>query len=218
MTGVQTCALPIWLGRIWIAALLAALGALPAIVWNARHGWGSLASPIEDTTTYQHRLRIFASPLMPMMLGLRTPFTQEPLLSAAVAGLVLACLVGLFAYGAYRARRREASILYVVAACFPLLYALAPATLFSQEPKYLVVLSPVLVLLVQDEAAAAEVLRLHRQFAYEPGRFVSAETADLLQALGLGTTGVDVEQEDNIEHIGHRIPPYSRTCRFPTAN
>ena len=76
---------PAWLRRIWIAALLAALGALPAIVWNARHGWGSLASPIEDTTTYQHRLRIFASPLMPMMLGLRTPFTQEPLLSAAVA-------------------------------------------------------------------------------------------------------------------------------------
>ena len=48
---------PAWLRRIWIAALLAALGALPAIVWNARHGWGSLASPIEDTTTYQHRLR-----------------------------------------------------------------------------------------------------------------------------------------------------------------
>ena len=144
---------PAWLRRIWIAALLAALGALPAIVWNARHGWGSLASPIEDTTTYQHRLRIFASPLMPMMLGLRTPFTQEPLLSAVVAGLVLACLVGLFAYGAYRARRREASLLYVVAACFPLLYALAPATLFSQEPKYLVVLSPVLVLLVAQLAS-----------------------------------------------------------------
>ena len=62
-------------------------------------------------------------------------------------------LLGLFAYGAYRARRREASLLYVVAACFPLLYALAPATLFSQEPKYLVVLSPVLVLLVAQLAS-----------------------------------------------------------------
>jgi hypothetical protein len=40
-----------------------------------------------------------------------------------------------------------------VAACFPLLYALAPATLFSQEPKYLVVLSPVLVLLVAQLAS-----------------------------------------------------------------
>ena len=48
--------------------LLAALGALPAIVWNARQGWGSLAWPIEDTTTYQHRLRIFASPLELMVL------------------------------------------------------------------------------------------------------------------------------------------------------
>lgn len=143
---------PAWLRRIWIAALLAALGALPAIVWNARHGFGSLASPIEDTTTYQHRLRIFASPLLPMMLGLRTPFTQE-LLVPVLALLVYAGLLGLFAYGAYRFRRREASLLYVVAACFPLLYALAPATLFSQEPKYLVVLSPVLVLLVAQLAS-----------------------------------------------------------------
>ena len=143
---------PSWLRRIWIAGLLAALGALPAIVWNARHGWGSLASPIEDTTSYQHRLRIFASPLLPMMLGLRTPFTQE-LLVPVVPLLVYAGLLGLFVFGAYRTRRREASLLYVVAACFPLLYALAPATLFSLEPKYLVVLSPVLVLLVAQLAS-----------------------------------------------------------------
>jgi len=143
---------PAWLRRIWIAALLAALGALPAIVWNAQHGWRSLASPIEDTTTYQHRLRIFASPLLPMMLGLRTPFTQE-LLVPVVALLVYVGLLGLFAYGAYRARGREASLLYVVAGCFPLLYALSPATLFSQEPKYLVILSPVLVLLVAQLAS-----------------------------------------------------------------
>ena len=132
----------------------AALGALPAIVWNARHGWGSLASPIEDTTSYQHRLRIFASPLLPMMLGLRVPFTQEPARPRRPAALLLYVgLLGLFVYGAYRARRREASLLYVVAACFPLVYALAPATLFSQEPKYLVVLSPVLVLLVAQLAS-----------------------------------------------------------------
>jgi hypothetical protein len=143
---------PEWLRRIWIAALLAALGALPAIVWNAQHDWGSLSSPIEDTTTYQHRLRIFASPLLPMMLGLRTPFTQELLVPVA-ALVVYAGLLALYAYGAYRARRRDASLLYIVAACFPLLYALAPATLFSQEPKYLVVLSPVLVLLVAQLAS-----------------------------------------------------------------
>jgi len=143
---------PAWLRRIWIAALLAALGALPSIVWNVRHDWGSLTSPIEDTTTYHHRLRIFASPLMPMMLGLRTPFTQE-LLVPVLALLAYAGLIGLFAVGAYRARTKETSLLYVVAASFPLLYALAPATLFSQEPKYLVVLSPVLVLLVAQLAA-----------------------------------------------------------------
>ena len=113
----------------------------------------------------------------------RPPHTVHPgaARAAAVALLVLAGLVALFAYGAYRARRREASLLYVVAACFPLLYALAPATLFSQEPKYLVVLSPVVVLLVAQLASTywrgvalvgvalvLSVATLHRMDTYFP--------------------------------------------------
>jgi hypothetical protein len=58
----------------------------------------------------------------------------------------------LIAYGAYKARHRNTSVLYVVALVFPFVYTLAPATFFSQEPKYLVVLSPVLVLLVAQLA------------------------------------------------------------------
>ena len=60
--------------------------------------------------------------------------------------------MALFAFGAYQARRRDISLLYVVALAFPFVYTLAPATFFSQEPKYLVVLSPVLVLLVAQLA------------------------------------------------------------------
>ena len=143
-----------WLRHAWVAASLAVVGALPSIVWNVRHDWGSFMSPVEDTTTYFHRLRVFASPLLPMLLGIRTPFTQERLLPAAITFLVYAGVAVLFAYGAYRSRRSDMSLLYVVAAAFPIVYTLAPATFFSQEPKYLVVLSPVLVLLVAQLASS----------------------------------------------------------------
>ena len=139
---------PRWLRHAWIAILLAVVGALPSLVWNARHDWGSLDSTIANTTSYAHRLRIFLSPLLGMLLGLRTPYTQERLLPSVLTLLAYAALAGLFVYGAYRARHRAASLLYVVAALFPFVYALAPQTLFSQEPRYLLVLSPVVVLLV----------------------------------------------------------------------
>ena len=145
---------PRWLRQLPIAVLAALVGALPSIVWNLQNDWASLESTIENTTSYAHRLRIFASPLVPMLLGLRTPFTQEPLVSSLLVLLVLVALATLFVYGAYRARDRAASLLYVVAAVFPFVYALAPQTLFSQEPRYLVVLSPVVVLLLAQLATS----------------------------------------------------------------
>jgi 4-amino-4-deoxy-L-arabinose transferase-like glycosyltransferase len=141
-----------WLRHAWLAALMAVVGALPSIVWNALNDWESLSSTIDDTTSYAHRLRIFASPLLGMLLGLRTPYTQERLLPAAVTFAAYAALAALFLYGAYRARSSDASLLYVVAAVFPFVYAAAPQTLFSQEPRYLLVLSPVIVLLLAQLA------------------------------------------------------------------
>jgi 4-amino-4-deoxy-L-arabinose transferase-like glycosyltransferase len=138
---------PAWLRESWAAALCLLVGFLPSLAWNVGHDWASLHSTIADTTSYAHRLRIFASPLLGMLLGLRTPYTQERLLPALVTFLAYAGLASLFVYGAYRSRRRDASLLYVVAAVFPFVYALAPQTLFSQEPRYLLVLAPVVVLL-----------------------------------------------------------------------
>jgi hypothetical protein len=140
------------LRQLWPALPLALLGALPWILWNARHDWTSFVSTIADTTTYQHRLRIFASPLLPMLLGLRAPFTQRPLLATALTDALYAALLMLFAYGAYRARRRNASLLYAIAILFPFIYAIAPQTLFSQEPRYLLTLSPIIALLLAQLA------------------------------------------------------------------
>ena len=51
----------------------AAIGALPWLVWNARHGWASL-NQLPGGSTYWHRIRVFVSPLVPMMTGVRVPY------------------------------------------------------------------------------------------------------------------------------------------------
>jgi hypothetical protein len=137
------------LRHAWVAALLAVLGALPWIVWNATHSWASFDLPSGASTTYGHRLRVFFSPVLPMMLGIRTPVSQQPLLlpSAAVNVIYLA-LLALFAWAGWRARRRPVSLLYVTALLYPFVYGLAAQTFDSSDPRYLVVLTPVLALLV----------------------------------------------------------------------
>lgn len=136
------------LRHAWLALPLAAAGALPWLLWNVRHDWASFVSPISDTTTYQHRVRVFVSPLLPMLLGLRAPFSQEPVLGRLATDALYGALVLLFLYGAYRSRGRSVSLLYFVAAAYPFVYAVSPQTLFTQEPRYLLVLSPAIVVVV----------------------------------------------------------------------
>jgi 4-amino-4-deoxy-L-arabinose transferase-like glycosyltransferase len=172
---------PAWLRHVWLAAAAFALGALPWIVWNLEHRWGSLHPKVGGSSTYEHRLRIFFSPVLPMMLGLRSTFTQQLTLPAAATYLLYAVLAGLFGYGAYRLRRRNSSILYLVAAVFPFVWALSPLTFIEYEPRYLVIFTPVLVLLVAQlmttwgraavvlaAAAALSVVFLHRMETLPP--------------------------------------------------
>lgn len=157
--AVPTIAWMIWkqprcLRKLWVAAPMAVLGALPWIVWNVRHDWGSFlvrANPHE----YAHSLRIFVSPLVPMLLGLRAPLTSELLVPSKVLVLgAYAALVALFAYCAVRTRHREISLLYTVVALFPFVWALARrVTYLSAHPRFIVVLSPLLVLLVAQVAS-----------------------------------------------------------------
>src|SRR5207342_3702060 len=54
----------------------------------------------------------------------------------------------------------------------------------------------ILVLRVQDEGAAAEVVGQRREFALQPGQFVGREHADALQALCMRAARLDVVQEE----------------------
>jgi 4-amino-4-deoxy-L-arabinose transferase-like glycosyltransferase len=142
---------------VWIAAPLAVLGALPWLLWNVRHDFGSLDMlSFGVQSSYWHRLRVFVSPILPIMLGLRYPFSQVPVLPAQLSNLIYAALVALVAFVAYRIvkgrKLPNASMLYVVALVFPFLYAISAWTVESSDPRYLIVLTPVLALLVAQLA------------------------------------------------------------------
>jgi hypothetical protein len=166
----------------WLAIVAAVVGALPWLLWNALHHWRSLG--IHTTlANYKHSLRLLASPILPMTLGLRTPFTQQTIVpSTAVFYLLYIAALALFAYGAVRSIRVRdpSSILYVVAILFPFVYAIDRRTSFiTSWPQYTVVATPVVALLVAQLAtrywrAAAllalalvlEVVSVHRMDRY----------------------------------------------------
>ena len=125
----------------------AVLGALPWLISNARHHWWSFQIDSGDTP-YPLRLRGFFSATLPMAVGLRGPFTSHWLLGPAVSGVVYAILLGVIGVVAWRKRAQNVALLAVVAAAYPFLYAISQATWLVDEPRYVVLLLPVLVLLL----------------------------------------------------------------------
>ncbi len=134
--------------HLWAGALAAVAGALPWIVWNALNSWRSL-DVHGGLDTYRKSLRILVSPIAPMTLGLRAPFTAAFFFpSAVLTYAVYVLVIVLFGYGAWRTRHRDASILYFVVAVFPFVYALARMTSYiTGWPQYTVIVTPVLAVL-----------------------------------------------------------------------
>jgi hypothetical protein len=121
------------------------LGALPWLVSNLRHDWWSF-SFAPGGGTYPGRFRGFFTATLPMAPDLRVPFTLEWALGTAVSGLALLAALACFALLALRRRRRLGPLL-AVALAFPFLYAASSFTWLVEEPRYLVLLLPVLALL-----------------------------------------------------------------------
>jgi Dolichyl-phosphate-mannose-protein mannosyltransferase len=130
----------------WVVAAGAVVGALPWLVSNLRNDWWSFDAPPGGATPVT-RLRGLLFGALPMMLGLRVPFQDNWVFGTALSALILlSLLVGGLAL-AWRVRRRRAGVLVAVMAGFPLVYAASTATWLSDEPRYVVVLAPVLALL-----------------------------------------------------------------------
>ena len=124
------------------------LGALPWLVANLRHDWFSF-SFAPGGGTYLSRFRGFFTATLPMILDLRVPFSLDWALGPVLSGLLLVAALGWVAYLALRRRDRLGPLLAVTLA-FPFLYAASSFTWLVEEPRYLVLLLPVLALLLSE--------------------------------------------------------------------
>ena len=133
---------------LWPAVPAAVLGALPWLVANLRHDWFSF-SFAPGGGTYLSRFRGFFTATLPMILDLRVPFSLDWALGPVLSGLLLVAALGWVAYLALRRRDRLGPLL-AVALAFPFLYAASSFTWLVEEPRYLVLLLPVLALLLSE--------------------------------------------------------------------
>lgn len=131
----------------WIVLPVAVLAALPWLLSNIAHDWWSFDVD-SGQTPYPTRLRGFFSATFPMALGLRVPFTSEWPLGKVLSAVAYGALIVLFVIAWWRRRSSPSGLLFGVVAAFPFLYALSPSTWLVDEPRYVVVLLPVIALLV----------------------------------------------------------------------
>ncbi len=137
----------------WAAIPGAAIGALPWILSNLRHDWWSLSIPGSGIdVSYATRLRGFFTDTFPMLLGLRIPYSTAWLFGTVLTGALYLAGVGLFAVFAWRWRRTPLSLFAFAAVTFPFLYAISGQTANTAEPRYVVLLAPVVVLMVATAA------------------------------------------------------------------
>lgn len=174
LVAVRRRALPC----LWPAIPAAVAGALPWLAWNLEHDWFSFTF-VEGGGTYPSRFRGFFTATLPMILGLRAPFELGWPLGRVPSALVLAGLLGGFAWSALR-RRGDAGVLYAIAAAFPFLYAASSFTWLVEEPRYLVLLAPVVALLL------ARLARGPRGAAVLLGAVLALSVAGLARMDGAG--------------------------------
>lgn len=125
----------------------ALLGALPWILWNVEHDWASFDRAVaHESGNYLGWLRGFGSALLPAALGLRAPFSLDWIVGAPVGWLLLGAVLLGFGLLCLRSRESLAPFL-VIAAAYPFLFALSPFAFFTEEPRYLVLLAPIVALL-----------------------------------------------------------------------
>ncbi len=136
---------------LWPALPGAVVGALPWLTWNLSHDFASLAAPFDPGDNYVDRVQTFFVATFPTMLGLRTPFTLEWVTAEPLARGVSAAVFLLLASMLLRDPTRR--LLGVIALAYPVLQSLSPLAGLNTEPRYLVLLAPVLALGLADVAA-----------------------------------------------------------------
>jgi hypothetical protein len=180
----------------WPALPALALGAAPWLAWNVLNGFESLETPFGsgEDDSYLGRLRIFFATTWPSALGLRVPFSLDWLVGAAPGRLLeLAALAGLAWLVLRRRPLGPVEPLVVAAVAYPFLQSLSPFGILNDEPRYLVLLVPVLALLVAIPLARSPL----------------AAAAGLAAAAALSTAGLVAlgDQKPPVPPVGgQRVP------------
>ena len=130
-----------------LALACAFVGFLPWTISNLRHQWWSFSFP-PGAGTFASRLRGTVNGALPMSFGLRVPFDLAWVGGVAIGGVAMLGLYAALVVIAVRKRKTPVSLLVAVAVVFPLIAATSTFTWIVDEPRYLYVLSPTLVLLV----------------------------------------------------------------------
>jgi hypothetical protein len=135
----------------WVAVPGLVIGSLPWLISNLRHDWWTFAIG-SGGGSYAQRFRGFFTAGLPMLLGLRVPFSVEWLDSWHLAQLVYVLLLAAFAWVAWRSRGTPFSLVATVAALYPVVYALSWRTSIVNEPRYVLLIVPALALLLAKPA------------------------------------------------------------------
>jgi hypothetical protein len=135
-----------------LAVVTFGLGGLPWWLYNVRHNWPSLHLGADEQSKFGH-LHNLATVTLPTALGLRLPWSLAWLPGTAVGPAVYLGALGGFAWLLVR-RPPRLGILLLAALTFPVLYVASPYTWLITEPRYLTLVSPVIVLLVASTAVS----------------------------------------------------------------
>jgi 4-amino-4-deoxy-L-arabinose transferase-like glycosyltransferase len=131
----------------WAAAPAFVFGALPWLLSNVRHDWWSLR-PDVPPTSYLERVRGFFSATFPMELGARIPFSSEWLGGPVFGAALYLAALALLGWVGWRSRRAPLGVAALCVAVFPFLHAVSPYAWVTDEPRYVVLLTPALALLL----------------------------------------------------------------------
>ena len=134
------------LGPVAVPGVL--IGALPWLLSNLRHDWWSVVHLPNDGVSYAKKLHGFVTSTFPMIIGLRVPFSTHWLLTKTGTFAVYVVVLALFAFAAWRWRSTSVSLFAAVVIAYPFIYSFGGLTSLGEEPRYVVLIVPAVVLLV----------------------------------------------------------------------
>ena len=134
-----------------VMAGAAVAGSAPWWIWNVQHQWSSiLDKPVLPTSTYQDHLAGLVTHVIPAGLGLRVS-GGDWLLPGWARGVIYAALLSVLTWCVVRAVRAKDPpllLMILIMLSFPWLYALSPHAWYIDEPRYLLLVLPVICLMV----------------------------------------------------------------------